>query len=65
MTSMLKNPLAFLILFLLALPLLVACQKSATPKQEIRFGIAQAPLNLDPRYARAGQSPYLSTFGRF
>ncbi len=51
MTSMLKNPLAFLILFLLALPLLIACQKSATPKQEIRFGIAQAPLNLDPRYA--------------
>jgi peptide/nickel transport system substrate-binding protein len=48
---MLKNFPAFLFAFLLALPLLIACQKSATPKQEIRFGIAQAPLNLDPRYA--------------
>ena len=44
---MLKNFLALL----LVLPLLAACQKSATPTQEIRFGIAQAPLNLDPRYA--------------
>ncbi len=39
------------LLFLLALPLLIACQKSATLTQEIRFGIAQASLNLDPRYA--------------
>ncbi len=44
---MLKPPLALL----LVLSLLTACQKSAAPPQEIRFGIAQAPLNLDPRYA--------------
>ena len=49
---MLKNFLALL----LVLPLLAACQKSAIPtqeihSQEIHFGIAQAPLNLDPRYA--------------
>ncbi len=44
---MLKN----LLMLLLALPLVIACQKSTTPTQEIRFGIAQAPLNLDPRYA--------------
>jgi peptide/nickel transport system substrate-binding protein len=47
MTPMLKK----FLLFLLVLPLLVACQKSATPAKEIRFGIAQTPLNLDPRYA--------------
>ena len=44
---MLKN----LLLLSLALPLLIACQKSSLPTQEIRFGIAQAPLNLDPRYS--------------
>lgn len=44
---MLKNLLALL----LVLPLLAACQESVSPTQEIRFGIAQAPLNLDPRYA--------------
>ena len=38
-------------MLILSLLLLAACQKSATPTQEIRFGIAQAPLNLDPRYA--------------
>lgn len=44
---MLKN----LFTILLFWPLLAACQNSAVPPQEIRFGIAQAPLNLDPRYA--------------
>ncbi|HSF71751.1 MAG TPA: ABC transporter substrate-binding protein [Methylotenera sp.] len=48
---MLKKFPGFLFAFLLVLPLLVACQKSAMPTQEIRFGIAQGPLNLDPRYA--------------
>jgi peptide/nickel transport system substrate-binding protein len=51
MKSMLKEFPEFLFAFLLVLPLLVACQKSAMPTQEIRFGIAQVPLNLDPRYA--------------
>ncbi len=50
-TLMLKKSLVSLSALLLALPLLIACQKSATSTQEIRFGIAQAPLNLDPRYA--------------
>lgn len=31
--------------------LLVACSKSSSDVSEIRFAIAQAPLNLDPRYA--------------
>jgi peptide/nickel transport system substrate-binding protein len=48
---MLKNNLVFLLATLLVLALLTACQNSAAPSQEIRFGIAQAPLNLDPRYA--------------
>jgi peptide/nickel transport system substrate-binding protein len=43
--------LVFLLATLLVLALLTACQNSAAPSQEIRFGIAQAPLNLDPRYA--------------
>ena len=30
--------------------ILLACQPS-TPKQTISFAVAQAPLNLDPRYA--------------
>ncbi len=31
--------------------LLLACGKSSSDVSEIRFAIAQAPLNLDPRYA--------------
>jgi peptide/nickel transport system substrate-binding protein len=38
--------ICFLLPFVLA-----ACQKNPTSIQEIRFAIAQAPLNLDPRYA--------------
>jgi peptide/nickel transport system substrate-binding protein len=44
---MLRN---FLML-ILSLLLLASCQKNPTSAAEIRFGIAQAPLNLDPRYA--------------
>lgn len=39
------------LLFLLVLFSLVACQKDQSQSSEIRFAIAQAPLNLDPRYA--------------
>ena len=39
------------LLFLLVLFSLVACQKDQFQSSEIRFAIAQAPLNLDPRYA--------------
>ena len=35
----------------LSLLLLTACQKTPSQSAEIRFAIAQAPLNLDPRYA--------------
>ncbi|MFW5432267.1 MAG: ABC transporter substrate-binding protein [Methylophilaceae bacterium] len=40
--------------FLLLLFIIVfssACQQEASTKQAIRFAIAQAPINLDPRYA--------------
>jgi peptide/nickel transport system substrate-binding protein len=44
-----------LLMLACSLQLLASCQKSVTPTQspssEIRFAIAQAPLNLDPRYA--------------
>jgi peptide/nickel transport system substrate-binding protein len=43
---MLKNILLMIIVLLLA-----ACGKSSSETSEIRFAIAQAPLNLDPRYA--------------
>ena len=39
------------LLFLLVLLSLVACQKDQSQSSEIRFAIAQTPLNLDPRYA--------------
>lgn len=45
--------LVFLLVLTLAVTALLgltACQQSK-PDQEIRFAIAQAPLNLDPRYA--------------
>ena len=38
-------------IYFLVLFALTACQKNSTSTQEIRFAIAQAPLNLDPRYA--------------
>jgi peptide/nickel transport system substrate-binding protein len=38
-------------LLVLSLLLLTACQKTPSQSAEIRFAIAQAPLNLDPRYA--------------
>ena len=48
---MLRN----LLMVVCCLLLLAGCPKSAAPLpnplQEIRFAIAQAPLNLDPRYA--------------
>ena len=44
---MLRN----LFMLILSVLLLVSCQKNPTAASEIRFGIAQAPLNLDPRYA--------------
>jgi len=42
------------LLLLVALPcvlLTVGCQPTPVTKEEIRFAITQAPLNLDPRYA--------------
>ena len=39
------------LLFLLVIFSLMACQKDQSQSSEIRFAIAQAPLNLDPRYA--------------
>jgi len=42
--------LIFLLMVVPALFVLAACQQSK-PASEIRFAIAQAPLNLDPRYA--------------
>ncbi len=44
---MLRN----LLMVVCCLLLLAGCPKSAAPTQEIRFAIAQTPLNLDPRYA--------------
>jgi peptide/nickel transport system substrate-binding protein len=40
-------------LFLLCLLSLMAChqQDANVAREDIRFGIAQAPINLDPRYA--------------
>ncbi len=38
-------------LLVLAFCVLAACHKNYTPTQDITFAIAQAPLNLDPRYA--------------
>lgn len=53
-SSRFKNSVlgTFLTLFLalFSVLFLVACQKSA-PHSQINFAIAQAPLNLDPRYA--------------
>lgn len=36
---------------LLSAGLMTGCQKASDAPREIRFAIAQAPLNLDPRYA--------------
>ena len=30
---------------------LIACQPQQSPRQDIRLAVAQAPINLDPRYA--------------
>ena len=46
-TPMLRNVLMLALL----LQLLTACQKTPDQLADIRFAIAQAPLNLDPRYA--------------
>ena len=43
--------LRFFLTLALSLQLLAACQKTPSQSAEIRFGIAQMPLNLDPRYA--------------
>ena len=47
--------------FLLCLLSLMACQHQDANinRQDIRFGIAQAPINLDPRYATDAAGEWL------
>lgn len=48
---MVKTLLLRCILVFSVVVLSTGCQRDASTQQEIRFAIAQAPLNLDPRYA--------------
>ncbi len=39
------------LVILLLCTALIGCQPQQKPRQDIRLAVAQAPINLDPRYA--------------